>query len=64
MTTENLQATPGEAKYVEWDEEVELFGVFGEDSGFCYGTFFDEDSAEDYCQMLMERHKEPKRSTD
>ena len=29
----------GESRYVEYDEEFAYYGVFGTESGFCYGLY-------------------------
>lgn len=42
----DLKAIPGEARYAEYDDEFETWGVFGEDSGFCYGQYACEEEAE------------------
>ena len=40
MTTKQYPAAKtGEDRYVEWDDEFEYWGVFGVDSGHCYGQF-------------------------
>lgn len=25
--------------YYDWDEEIQMYGIFGSESGFCYHTF-------------------------
>ncbi len=48
MTTEREypEALPGEGRYVEFDDEFEWYGIFGEDSGHCYHTFIEKAEAE------------------
>jgi len=38
--------------YSEYDEEVEAYGVFGNQSGFCYATFSDDFNAEEEAEKL------------
>ncbi len=40
------KANPGEVRYVEYDAEFEYWGVFGEETGFCFGQFASEKEAE------------------
>jgi hypothetical protein len=42
---EDLKPVPGEGRYVEWDEDFEVFCVFGDQSGFAYANFCDEGEA-------------------
>ena len=46
-TKEYPARKPGETRYVEWDVEEEFWGVFGEDSGHCYGLYATEHMAEE-----------------
>jgi len=34
--------------YVEYDSEIEAFGVFGTESGFCYASFTSKKEADAY----------------
>ena len=38
-------AISGEDRYVEYDVEFEQWGIFGLDSGHCYGMYATEDVA-------------------
>lgn len=40
------QPMPRESVYAEYDEEYSCWGVFGEDSGYCYATPASEEDAE------------------
>lgn len=51
---DKLKPIPGEEKYVEYDEEYEEWGVFGADSGFCYGLYGSESQAENRLSQLEE----------
>jgi hypothetical protein len=35
----------GEKKWVDYDDESAMWGVFGEESGYCYSTWSDEETA-------------------
>jgi len=37
-----------EELYVDFDEETEMYGVFGTESGHCYKLFYDKNKAEEY----------------
>jgi hypothetical protein len=39
---------PGEEKYVDWDDDTDMYCVFGEDSGFAYASFADKQDANDW----------------
>ena len=41
----DLRPIAGEARYVEYDEEFECWGIFGETSGFCYAQYSCEEDA-------------------
>jgi|WetSurSiteA1Bulk_404760.scaffolds.fasta_scaffold220231_1 hypothetical protein len=46
MTTKNYpEATVKETRYVDWDEDTQSYGIFGEESGHCYATYSDKDVA-------------------
>jgi len=45
MNYSDKKAIPGEVRFIEFDEEFQMFGVFGEDSGFCYGLHHSEEEA-------------------
>ena len=45
MKTYNTKPIAREEKYVDFEAEVGMWGIFGVDSGFCYATFADETSA-------------------
>lgn len=49
--TEYPEAKIGEARYAEWDAEFEMWAVFGEDSGHCYGQYNFEKDAEEAAQL-------------
>lgn len=36
-----------EDKYVDFDEETACYGIFGTESGFCYGLYFSEEEAKE-----------------
>jgi hypothetical protein len=40
-----VRPTYKEEKYVEYDNEYEVWGIFGVDSGFCYATYSSEEEA-------------------
>lgn len=42
---DNLKPVPGELIYVDYDSDVEMYGAFGSQSGFCYLTDCDESAA-------------------
>jgi len=44
-----IRSVAGESKYAEFDPEFGFWGVFGEDSGFCFGQFNTEEEAEAHC---------------
>ncbi len=50
----NLSPSPGEGKYVEFDEEFKQWGVFGDISGFCYSLWCSEE-AKTYLQLTAFR---------
>jgi len=41
----NTRPIPGEETWVTYDEEINAYGVFGLDSGFCYSTWSTEEDA-------------------
>ena len=41
-----LKPVPGEDRYVDFDEEFQLWGLFGADSGFCYRMSDDKEELE------------------
>jgi hypothetical protein len=41
-----------EEMYVEWDFDTAAWGVFGEESGFCYATFASKAEAEEWLDRL------------
>lgn len=43
---DNLRPISGENRYAEWDEEFDCWGVFGEESGFCYSQHENQEEAE------------------
>ena len=43
--------------YVDYDEDVEAYVVFGTESAFAYATFMDEDEAEEYASNLRSRQE-------
>jgi hypothetical protein len=51
---DDLKPIRGEEKYVEYDEEYEGWGVFGSESGFCYGLYGSKGQAEDKLEQLEE----------
>jgi hypothetical protein len=51
---DDLKPIHGEEKYVEYDEEYECWGVFGSESGFCYGSCASKGQAEDKLEQLEE----------
>ena len=36
-----------EERYIDFDEDSECYGIFGVDSGFCYGLYASERMAKD-----------------
>lgn len=55
---ENMKpADTREGVYVEWDDEFGHYGVFGENSGFCYATYFHKPEAEEYAAERNLRSK-------
>jgi hypothetical protein len=44
-TKEYPEAIPGEQVYVDYDDEHEMWGVFGEESGHCYTSRSSEEEA-------------------
>ncbi len=42
------EANPKDEFYADWDEESQLWHVFGTHSGHSYASFFDEKNAVDY----------------
>jgi hypothetical protein len=42
----DIRPLPGENRYVDFDDDSGCYGVFGEESGFCYGLHFSESDAE------------------
>ena len=36
---QDLQPIEGENKYVDWDDDFNSYGIFGEISGFCYAHY-------------------------
>lgn len=43
--------------YVDFDEETELFCVFGDNSGFAYFAESDEKTAYEWCIEIQKTHK-------
>lgn len=43
----DLKPIRGEKKYVDWDQYTGMWGIFGEDSGFCYDLFLSKKEADD-----------------
>lgn len=43
----NLKPLRGEDRYVDFDADFDCWGVFGADSGFCYGQYSSEKAAEE-----------------
>jgi len=39
-----------EELYIELNELTDMFGVYGEESGYCYSEFVSEDAAWEYVQ--------------
>lgn len=48
--TQYPEAIPGESRYVDFDEETQCWGIFGEDSGHCYELYSDRQEARDRLQ--------------
>ena len=48
---EDLKPMPGEGLYVDFEPEFDLWGVFGDRSGFCY---FLAESKEEAAQQIPE----------
>ncbi len=46
MKNQYPDAKAGEARYVEYDDKFEMWGIFGEDSGHCSGQFASEEQAQ------------------
>lgn len=42
------ESIPGEARYVDFEDEFEMWGAFGEESGHCYRLFHSEECADEY----------------
>ena len=36
---QDLRPIEGEEKYIDWDNEFDSYGIFGELSGFCYAHY-------------------------
>lgn len=45
----------GQNVYSEWDNGFEMYGVFGNESGFCYFQSFDKEESENYANQLSNR---------
>jgi hypothetical protein len=43
--TYNTRPITGEEKWVDFDSDTDCWGIFGLDSGFCYGTYASERDA-------------------
>ena len=42
--------------YAEWDEDTQLYGVFGTESGFCYATYSNPSEAEETAKQMRKDH--------
>ena len=42
----DLKPVPNEGMYVEFDSDFEMFGIFGNISGFCYSLHCSKEEAE------------------
>ena len=38
--------------YVDWDDDSQLWCIFGTETGFCYGTYADEGTANERCVSM------------
>ena len=51
----DLKPTPGEGRYVEFDEEFGYWAIFGDDSGFCFGQYNSENEANTALDILNQK---------
>lgn len=49
---EAIRKDAREGFYAEWEEEFEMYAVFGLETGFCYGQHHTESAAEDHAENL------------
>lgn len=52
MDYDHLKPISGESKYVDFDQDTGMFGIFGDESGFCYQLFMTKEEAEETKQEL------------
>lgn len=64
MSKKYPKAISGEKKWVDFDEEMECWGIFGVDSEHCYSTWSSEAEAKKKLQDEEEKQKELEKGFD